>query len=81
MLELIAIVGGVLLLFYLPHEVNKGRRGWVRKSFEGAPEDFPAVYAKGLKSFTTIGLILGCVGIVSAPLTPVSRGRITSATS
>jgi hypothetical protein len=30
MLELIAIVGGLSLLFYLPHETNKVRNGWVR---------------------------------------------------
>jgi hypothetical protein len=70
MLELIAIVGGLILIFYLPYEVGKVRNGWVRKSFKGAPADFPAAYAKSLKSFTTLGLILGCVGVVLAPLTP-----------
>ena len=72
MLELIGIVGGLILLFYLPHEVKKVRSGWVRKSFKGAPEDFPAAYAKGLKSFATIGLILGCAGVLLAPLAPES---------
>ena len=70
MLELIAIVCGLVLCFYLPHEASKVRNGWVRKSFKGAPEDFPAVYAKGLKSFATIGIVLGCVGVVLAPLAP-----------
>jgi len=68
MLELIAIVSGLVLLFYLPYEVNKVRNGWVRPRFKGAPEDFPAAYAKALKSFTMIGLILGCIGVVLAPL-------------
>jgi hypothetical protein len=68
MLELIAIVGGLFLIFYLPYEAAKVRNGWVRKSFKGSPGDFPAAYAKGLKSFMTIGLILGCVGVVLAPL-------------
>jgi hypothetical protein len=72
MLELIAIVCGLVLLFYLPYEVNKVRNGWVRKSFKGAPEEFPAAYAKGLKSFMTIGLILGGIGVVLAPLAPES---------
>jgi hypothetical protein len=30
MLGLIAIVGGLVLLFYPPHEANKMRNGWVR---------------------------------------------------
>ena len=70
MLELIAIVGGFILLFYLPHEANKVRDGWVRKRFKGAPEDFPAAYAKALKSHMTIGIILGCAGLVLAPIAP-----------
>jgi len=68
MLELIAIVGGFILLFYLPYEANKVRGGWVRKRFKGAPGEFPAAYAKSLKSMTTIGIVLGCAGIVLAPL-------------
>ncbi|HXC29303.1 MAG TPA: hypothetical protein VNV38_15200 [Stellaceae bacterium] len=70
MLELIAIVGGFFLLFYLPYEANKVRNGWVRKRFKGAPEDFPAAYAKALKSFMITGIILGCAGLVLAPLAP-----------
>jgi hypothetical protein len=74
MLELIAIVGGLILIFYLPYEVNKVRNGWVRKRFKGAPADFTAAYAKSLKSFTTIGIVLGCVGVALAPLAP-ERGE------
>ena len=70
MLELIAIVGGIFLLFYLPYEANKVRNGWVRKRFKGRPEAFPAVYAKSLKTFGTLGVVLGCIGIVLAPLAP-----------
>ena len=68
MLELIAIVGGFFLLFYLPYETNKVRNGWVRKRYKGAPADYPGANAKGLKSFTTIGIVLGCAGIVLAPI-------------
>lgn len=68
MFELLAIVGGAILLFYLPYEANKVRSGWVRKRFKGAPEDFPAAYAKSLKYMTTIGVVLGCVGIAGVPL-------------
>jgi len=74
MLELIAIVGGVVLLFYLPHEANKVRNGWMRRRFKGPPAEFRAAYAKWLKSFGTIGIVLGCVGIVLAPLAP-ERGE------
>ena len=70
MLELIAIVGGLFLLFYLPHEANKVRNGWVRPRFKGTPAEFPAAYAKAMKSFGTIGIVLGCTGIVLAPLAP-----------
>lgn len=70
MFELIAIVGGFVLLFYIPYETNKVRNGWVRKRFKGAPEAFPAAYAKALKSYTTIGIVLGCAGLVLAPLAP-----------
>lgn len=70
MLELIAIVGGFFLLFYLPHEANKVRNGWVRKRFKGAPEDFPAAYAKALKFHINIGIVLGCGGLILAPLAP-----------
>jgi hypothetical protein len=70
MLELIAIVGGFILLFYLPYEANKVRNGWVRKRFKGPPEDFPAAYAKALKSFMITGIVLGCAGLVLAPLAP-----------
>ena len=68
MLELIAIVCGFILLFYIPHEANKVRAGWVRKRFKGAPEDFPAAYAKALKSFIITGIVLGCAGLALAPL-------------
>jgi hypothetical protein len=70
MLELIAIVAGFILLFYLPYEANKVRNGWVRKRFKGAPEDFPAAYAKALKSFMITGIVLGCAGLALAPLAP-----------
>jgi hypothetical protein len=70
MLELIAMVGGLVLLFYLPHEANKVRSGWVRPRFKGAPAEFPAACAKSLKTFGAIGIVLGCVGIVLAPLAP-----------
>lgn len=68
MLELIAIIGGIVLLFYLPHEANKVRGGWVRKNFKGAPADYPAAYVKTLKWLMKLGIVLGCVGLVLAPL-------------
>ena len=74
MLELIAIIGGLILLFYLPHEANKVSGGWVRKNFKGAAADYPAAYVKTLKWFTKLGVILGCVGIALAPLS-LERGE------
>jgi hypothetical protein len=43
---------------------------WVRPRFKGTPAEFPAAYAKAMKSFGTIGIVLGCTGIVLAPLAP-----------
>jgi hypothetical protein len=40
----------------------------VRARFKGTPAEFPAAYAKAMKSFATIGIVLGCIGIVLAPL-------------
>jgi len=68
MLELIAIVGGLVLCFYLPYEANKVRNGWVRKRFKGAPEDFRPQHAKLLRSFMILGLVIGAANIVLAPL-------------
>jgi hypothetical protein len=68
MLELIAIVGGLILCFYLPHEARKVRDGWVRKSFKGPTENFRTAYVKQLGSFVWLGLVLAGVGVVLAPL-------------
>jgi len=68
MLELIAIVAGLVLCFYLPYEVGKVRNGWVRKSFKGTAEAFRAAYQKQLKTFMVLGLVIGIVDIALAPL-------------
>ena len=68
MLELIALICGLFLCVYLPIEAGKVRNGWVRKSFKGTPEEFRAAYVKQVNYFMWIGVGIGVVDLVLAPL-------------
>jgi hypothetical protein len=68
MLELIALVCGLILCVYLPIEAGKVRRGWVRKSFKGTPEEFRAAYVKQVNYFMWIGVGIGTIDLALAPL-------------
>ena len=68
MLELIALVCGLVLCIYLPIEASKVRNGWVRKSFKGTPAEFRAAYVKQVNYFMWIGVGIGVVDLVLAPL-------------
>ena len=68
MLELIALVCGLILCIYLPIEAGKVRNGWVRKSFKGTPEAFRAAYRKQVVYFMWIGVAIGIVDLVLAPI-------------
>jgi hypothetical protein len=68
MLELIALVCGLILCIYLPIEASKVRGGWVRKSFKGTPEEFRAAYVKQVRYFMWIGVGIGVVDLALAPL-------------
>jgi len=68
MLELIALVCGLVLCIYLPIEASKVRSGWVRKNFKGTPEEFRAAYVKQVTYFMWIGVGIGVVDLVLAPL-------------
>jgi hypothetical protein len=72
MLELIALVCGLILCIYLPIEAGKVRNGWVRKSFKGTPEQFRAAYLKQVVYFMWIGVVIGAVDLVLAPLSSES---------
>jgi len=74
MFELIAIIGGLVLCFYLPYETGKVRGGWVRKRFKGPPESFRAAYIKQLTYFMWFGVAIGAVDVVLAPLS-LRRGE------
>lgn len=67
MLELIAIVGGICLLFYLPSQAKKVRNGWVRPNFKGEPATFRAMHFKQLTYFMWTGVGLGAGNLLLAP--------------
>jgi hypothetical protein len=69
MLELIALLGGLIVCFYMPYEANRVRRdGWARKNFKGDPIDFRAAYLKQLTYLMWVGIGIGTVDAALAPL-------------
>lgn len=68
MLELISLVGGLILCFYIPYEAGKVRTGWIRKNFKGEPTDFRAAYLKQLTYLMWVGSVIAVVDVALAPL-------------
>jgi len=63
MLELIAMIAGLIACIMMPIEMGKIRKGWVSKKFTGDRPGFLAAYRKQLKMLMWLGLVLGVVGI------------------
>ncbi len=68
MLELIALICGTILLFYIPLEANKVRHGWVRKRYKGPHGEFRAAYLKQLTFLMWVGVGIAAANLALAPL-------------
>jgi hypothetical protein len=68
MLELIAIVCGLVVCIMMPIEMNKIRKGWVHKRFAGDRPKFLAAYRKQIRTLMWLGLFFGVAGIGLAAL-------------
>jgi len=68
MLELIAIIAGVVVCIMMPIELNKIRKGWVHKRFAGDRPKFLATYRKQVRTLMWLGLFFGVAGIGLAAL-------------
>jgi predicted Na+-dependent transporter len=62
MLELIAMVAGIVICVLVPIEVGKIRRGWVRPKFAGDRAKFLAAYRKQLRYLMWLGIVFGVLG-------------------
>lgn len=76
MLELIAMVCGVVVCIMMPIEMAKIRKGWVHKKFAGDRPKFLAAYRKQLTMLKWLGLFFGVAGIALAALADHSAGAI-----
>ena len=63
MLELIAMVAGVIVCVMMPIEMGKIRKGWVHKKFAGDRPKFLAAYRKQIRTLMWLGLFFGVAGI------------------
>lgn len=68
MLELIAIVAGLIVCIMLPIEISKVRKGWVHRKFAGDRPKFLAAYRKQITMMMWLGLFFGVAGIGLAAL-------------
>jgi hypothetical protein len=63
MLELIAMVAGLIVCVWMPIEVGKIRKGWVHKKYAGDRPKFLAFYRKQIRMLMWLGLVFGVAGI------------------
>lgn len=68
MLELIAIVAGLIVCIMMPIELSKIRKGWVHKKFAGDRPRFLVAYRKQVRTLMWLGLFFGVAGIGLAAL-------------
>jgi hypothetical protein len=68
MLELIAMIAGLVVCIMMPIEMNKIRKGWVHKRFAGDRPKFLAAYRKQIRTLMWLGLFFGVAGIGLAAL-------------
>jgi hypothetical protein len=58
-IEIIVIIAGIAVCILTPIEVNKIKKGWMRKNFKGTHADFIKAYRKQLLVMTWVGGVLG----------------------
>ena len=63
MLELIAMIAGLIVCIMMPIELGKIRKGWVSKKFTGDRPRFLAAYRKQVKMLMWLGLVFGVLGV------------------
>jgi hypothetical protein len=68
MLELIAMVAGLVVCVMMPIEMAKIRKGWVHKKYAGDRPRFLANYRKQTRMLMWLGLVFGVAGIGMAAL-------------
>ena len=68
MLELIAIIAGLIVCVMMPIEVGKIRKGWVHKKYAGDRPKYLAAYRKQIRMLMWLGLVFGVMGIGLAAL-------------
>ena len=68
MLEMIAMVAGLVVCVMMPIEVARIRKGWVHKKYAGDRPRFLAYYRKQIRVLMWLGLFFGVTGIGLAAL-------------
>jgi hypothetical protein len=68
MLELIAMVAGLVVCVMMPIEMARIRKGWVHKKFAGDRPKFLVYYRKQVRVLMWLGLFFGVTGIGLAAL-------------
>ena len=63
MLELIAMIAGLIACIMMPIEMGRIRKGWVSKKFTGDRPKFLAAYRKQLKMLAWLGLVFAVLGL------------------
>jgi hypothetical protein len=63
MLELIAMIAGLVACIMMPIEMGRIRKGWVSRKFTGDRPRFLAAYRKQLRMLMWLGLAFGVAGI------------------
>src|SRR3954471_21776644 len=66
MIELISIIASLAVCIITPIEVEKIRKGWVRKKFGGDRAKFLTAYHSQLKLLTILGVVFGVLQVVLA---------------
>jgi hypothetical protein len=75
MLELIALIAGVILIVWTPIETRKVAGGWVRPKHKGTAEAFRHQYRRQLTLFVWLGLVLGLANFGLAALPDQDAAR------
>jgi hypothetical protein len=63
MLELIAMIAGLVVCIMMPIELAKIRKGWVSKKFAGDRPKFLAAYRTQIRALMWVGLVVGVAGL------------------
>lgn len=66
MLELVALIGALVLIVWLPIEARKVAGGWVRPKHRGTPDEFRAQYRRQVTMFMWLGVALAVGNLVIA---------------